>query len=145
MKIRIKPASLEEVLSINSQIPEFDEPNTSLELKHRCKENKCLMIAAFVDEKPAGYLVGYELDHKTFYCWMTGVIPEFRKNGILSKMMEHQSRWAKKNGYTKLRIKTRNTRREMMHYLINHGFNFTDVEKMNKVEYNRILLEKSLK
>jgi hypothetical protein len=36
---------------------------------------------------------------------------------------------AKQKGYTKLKIKTRNNRREMLGYVVQNGWNFIDVEK----------------
>jgi len=51
---------------------------------------------------------------------MAGVNPNFRKKGILKKLMNYQDNWAKEKGYKKIKIKTRNARREMLSYLIKY-------------------------
>jgi ribosomal protein S18 acetylase RimI-like enzyme len=102
-----------------------------------------LQIVAYVDDVPSGFLVGY--DHwgdKTFYVWMAGVIPKYRHQGVLKELMNYQTDWSRFRGYHKLRIKTRNNRREMLGYLIKNDFNFVEVEPQPDVMDNRILLEK---
>ncbi len=144
MKITVKPASIEKILKVNSKIPEFDEPKEQREFEERYMKKKHLLVIAHVNWKPAGYLIGYEEDKQTFYCWMTGVIPKFRKRGVLKKMMDFQDKWAKNNSYRKIKIKTRNTRREMLLYLVKYGFLITAVENTGRAEDNRILLEKGI-
>ena len=78
----------------------------------------------------------------SIYCYMTGTDPKFRRNGILKSLMNYLEKWAKEKGYKKIKIKTRNNRREILTYLIGHDFYFTGVEKHPKIEDNRILLEK---
>ncbi len=56
--------------------------------------------------------------------------------------MQYQIDWAKRQGYSKLKIKTRNARREMLSFLVKNGFNFTEVEKKENIIENRINLEK---
>lgn len=59
-------------------------------------------------------------------------------------LMNYQEEWAKKRGYTKIKIKTRNNRREMLHYLVKCGFCFYRVEEQENIGENRILLEKQI-
>ena len=75
---------------------------------------------------------------------MAGVDPEYRRLGILTELMKYQENWAKQKGFITLRIKTRNNRREMLSFLVKNNFNFLNVEKREKVQDNRINLEKSL-
>ncbi len=151
MKIAVKQSTIEEILRVNSKIPEFDKSETQSEFEERYKKKKHLLIIAYVNGKPAGYLIGYDNEQtpngaksQTFYCWMTGVIPKFRNRGVLKKMMDFQDKWAKNNNYRKIRIKTRNTRREMLLYLVKYGFLIINAESIDKVKENRILLEKEI-
>ena len=76
-----------------------------------------------------------------FYCWMAGVIPQYRKSGVLTAMMEYLKNWSKEQGYKNLRIKTRNTRREMLSFLVKNNFNFYEIEAQENIRDNRICLE----
>ena len=52
-----------------------------------------LMLVAFLDERPVGFKVGYQLHQDTFYSAKGGVLPAYRRRGIarelLYVMMEH--------------------------------------------------------
>ena len=75
---------------------------------------------------------------------MAGVNPQFRRKGVLKALMGYFENWAKEKHYSKISIKTRNGRREILSYLIKYGFNFTEVEKYLNVCDNRIYLEKGI-
>ena len=80
--------------------------------------------------------LGYDKfqDNKTnFYCWMAGVISQYRKSGVLTAMMEYLKNWSKEQGYKNLRIKTRNTRREMLSFLVKNNFNFYEIEAQENI------------
>ncbi len=144
IKIIVKDVRIEEVVSINRTVPEFD-PYTREHFEERLKNTDNLVIAAYLDEKSAGYLVGYDrYKDGSFYCWMVGVNPDFRRRGVLKALMSYQERLAREKGYTKIKIKTRNRFIEMLTYLVEYGFYFTEVVPCSNIEDNRILLEKCL-
>lgn len=58
--------------------------------------------------------------------------------------MTYEYKWAKEKHYDKIKIKTRNNRREMLGYLVKYGFFFTEVVQHPNIDDNRILLEKKL-
>lgn len=144
--IVVKETSLDEALKVESSIPEFEEHYTRESYTEKMNNKDNLIIVAYVDDKPAGYMIGFDrYGDSSFYCWMTGVMPEYRKMGVLKTMVDYMFKWAKKKGYKKIKIKTRNERREMLAYLVKYGFFFTDVkEKEKTIEKNRILLEKDI-
>lgn len=144
-KILIKEDSIENAVKVNNTIVEFGNPYNKAYFEDRYKNLDKLILVAYVDNSPAGYMVSYDKYQDTsFYCWMTGVNPLFRRLGILDKMMQYLNNWAKYKGYKKITIKTRNNRREMLSYLIKSGFYFTEVEEHPSIEDNRILLEKNI-
>lgn len=147
MSVDIKEVSLDDIMVVHEAIPEFNVhfPYTIETFRERTAGKKMLRIIGYVGGKAAGYIVGYEKENDgSFYCWMAGVHPAHRRNGVLTALMEYQREWAKKNGYKVLKIKTRNNRREMLGFLVKQGFHFTDMEKYAKKEDHRILLEKEL-
>ncbi|MBL7056811.1 GNAT family N-acetyltransferase [Candidatus Woesearchaeota archaeon] len=140
----IREVSLDEIMKINGKIPEFEEePRLKFETKLANKNH--LLIAAYIEQQPAGYLIAYDkFGDGSIYCWMAGVIPSFRKQGILSQLMDYQDQWAQSKGYNKIKIKTRNNRRSMLSFLVKNDFYFTEVNAGDTIEENRISLEKKL-
>lgn len=142
--MEIRETSIDEVVKVNKTVVEFD-PHTKEFFEERYKNKDTLIIAAYVDDQPAGYLVGYDrFADGSFYCWMVGVNPLFRKKGVLKALMNYQEKWARKRKYTKIKIKTRNKLREMLSYLVKYGFYFVEVIQYPSTEDNRILLEKNI-
>jgi ribosomal protein S18 acetylase RimI-like enzyme len=141
--IVVKEDSIEVAVKVNATITEFDKPYDKAYFEDRYKNSVSLILVAYVDNQPAGYMVSYDKNNDgSFYCWMAGVDPLFRRLGLLNSMMQYLNDWAKNHGYNRLTIKTRNNRREMLSYLVKAGFNFAEVQPQPFIEDNRILLEK---
>jgi ribosomal protein S18 acetylase RimI-like enzyme len=144
-EIIIKEVPIEEATRVNAKIVEFGGPYGKDYFEKRYEGKDKLILVAYADGQPAGYIVAYDkFGDGSLYCWMAGVDPAFRRMGILRAMMDHQDSWAKKKGYKKIKIKTRNNRREMLAYLVKHGFLFTEVQVKSDIRDNRILLEKEI-
>lgn len=144
-KFTIKKDNLDDVVKIHNLIPEFGEIREKSYFEDRCKDEKNLIIVAYMNTEPVGYLVGYDrYKDWSFYCWMAWVVPEYRQNWILTKLMEYQNECARENWYNKIKIKTRNNKRQMLSYLIKNWFNFTEVVESENINDNRILLEKEI-
>ena len=143
--IIVKEVLIEEAVKVNETIVEFGEAYKKDYFEGRYKGKNKLIIVAYVDGQAAGYIIGYDkYQDKSFYCWMAGVNPNFRKKGLLKALMEYEDKWAIKNGYNKIKIKTRNNRRDMLAYLVKYGFYFTKVEEYEDIVENRIYLEREL-
>jgi ribosomal protein S18 acetylase RimI-like enzyme len=143
MTIKIKKISLEEIMKINKKIPEFKK-ETIQQFKKRLGKKKNCLLGCYLDDKEAGYLVGYALNKKEFYIWIAGTIPKHRKKGIMKKLMDQIEKKAKSEGYEKIKLKTRNTRRAQLINLVNRNYMFTKIEKGPELKENRIYLEKIL-
>lgn len=119
----------------------FGEPD---DLAGRMSEKPKLRIDVALDEnKVVGYKIGYALNREQFYSWLGGVDPEYRNQGIASKLMENQHRYVKESGYQVVQTQTKNKWRNMLILNIKCGFDiigtYTDSEGEPK-----IILEKSL-
>ncbi|MBU7018854.1 MAG: GNAT family N-acetyltransferase [Theionarchaea archaeon] len=143
-EIVVKPIGIQDVVKIHKTVTEFT-PYPETHFEERLKGIDNLVIGAYINEDLVGYLIGYDrFRDSSLYCWMTGVSPHFRRQGVLKALMNYQAEWARKRGYTKIKIKTRNKLREMLAYLVMNGFYFTEVVKYSDIEDNRIFLEKNL-
>ena len=144
--IIVKEVSIEEAVKVNRNVIEFDGKDTKAEnFERRYQDKKKLIIVAYYENVPIGYIIGYDRDNDgSFYCWMAGVDNNYRRLGALTSLMNYQMNWAKKKGYNKLKIRTRNNRREMLSFLVKNGFNFVSVENKEDITENRINLEHDL-
>ncbi|PIN73475.1 hypothetical protein COV20_04595 [Candidatus Woesearchaeota archaeon CG10_big_fil_rev_8_21_14_0_10_45_16] len=145
MELVVKEASLPEAATVNATITEFDRVFDAPYFSQTIGSKKHLIIVAYLSGRPVGYVIGYDkFSDGSFYCWMAGVDPEHRRKGILKAMMTYFNSWVRGKGYEKIKIKTRNNRREMLSYLVKERYNFTEVEPQENIEDNRIMLEKSI-
>ena len=141
----VKKVSLEESLKVFPKIVEFDrkEAGTVEFCNNKINGLDNIILSAYVDEESVGYLISYE-KNGDFYCWVVGVDPKYRRKGILTSMMNIFEEYAKKEGYSKITLKTLNNKREMLSYLVKNNWNFTKVIVKNNILENEILLEKTL-
>lgn len=86
------------------------------------QKNKMLALIAMKDDQVVGYKIGYEESEKYFYSWIGGVDPEYRNNGIASKLMYLQHQWCEKQQYNAVQTKTKNKWRNMLILNLKHGF-----------------------
>lgn len=145
MNIEIKSGSLEEVVAISKEIPEFENPPEAEAYRKRLAGKRFLILIAYINGHAAGFKVGYDKEHDgSFYSWMGGVLPEYRQVGVARKLANDQEAWAKKEGFTRIRFKTRNKHKAMLLFAINNDFLIISVEPREIQAQYRILLEKKL-
>ena len=137
----IREGSIDEVVTLSKQIPEFIDPHAAEEYHKRLDGVPHLILIATVENEIAGFKVGYERDG-SFYSWMGGVLPRFRKMGIAQQLADFQENWVKKQGYTTITFKTRNHHKGMLIFAIKNGFQIVGFKEKEKVETHRILLRK---
>ena len=144
--IVVREVPIDEIVKVNQNVIEFDGKDTKAEdFEKRYQDKDKLLIVAYYENIPIGYIIGYDRDNDgSFYCWMAGVDNNYRRLGALTSLMNYQMDWAKKKGYNKLKIRTRNNRREMLSFLVKNGFNFVSVENREDITENRINLEHDL-
>ena len=138
----IKEISIQEAVDIHNTIPEFHKKEPK-DFEERIDGKQNLVIGAYIEDNPAGYIIAYnKFEDGSLYCWMAGVNPDYRKQGLLKEMIDYMTSWAKDKGFTKIRIKTRNTRREMLAYLVKYDYDVVDFYPHK--DSNRIIFEKNI-
>ncbi|MEI8343372.1 MAG: GNAT family N-acetyltransferase [Candidatus Moraniibacteriota bacterium] len=143
--IIVKEDLIDVVAQVSATIFEFDAVYDKEYFEARYNNATKLILVAYINEVPIGFIVAYDKENNgSFYCWMAGVNPNFRRLGVLDDLMKYLEKWAGAKGYKKITIKTRNQRREMLAYLVKNNYNFIDVQSQSLVKDNRILLEKNI-
>ena len=112
------------------------------EFERRCSGIHLSLIAE-IENQSVGFKIGYDrFKDGSFYSWMGGVLPEFRKKGVASALADFQENWAKGNGYNSIILKTRKKHRVMIAFSMNRGFTITEKIQMDSEEETRIWMEK---
>lgn len=106
---------------------------------------KPLILLAQVDREPVGFSVGYEIKPSTFYCWLVGVLPDYRRAGIASQLMEAMSAWSNDNDYQIIRFECYNHHRPMRHLAISQHFDIVGVRYDVDAQANLIVMEQSVR
>ena len=48
------------------------------------------MLVALLDEKPVGFIVGFEMMPSTYFSWLCGVVPDSRRLGVVAQLIQRQ-------------------------------------------------------
>jgi GNAT superfamily N-acetyltransferase len=143
--LQLREASLSELLWLHERIGEFPGKASLSFYEERLRHRLYIALVALWDGELAGFKVGYQSElPETFYSWMGGVRPEFRRKGIASALAEEQERWAKAQGFTSIFFKTRNRFPGMIQFGIERGFKVVDLLPKGGVEDYRIVMRKNL-
>lgn len=143
--IIIRQGSIQEVVALTLLFPEFIHPYLADEYMKRLHKTPHLILVAEVENKLAGCKIGYEREKDgSFYSWIGGVLPDYRRMGIARRLAMTQEKWAKEKGYKCIRFKTLNRHVNMLVFALQSGFQIIGFEPYSNHEESRIWLEKKL-
>ena len=100
-------------------------------------------LIAYQNEIPVGFKIGYRYNENTFYSWVGGVLPKFRKQGIAKQLADKQEFITKEKGYTKLRTKSMNRFKPMLILNLKNGFDIVQLYTNEKGQ-QKIVFEKEI-
>lgn len=109
----------------------------------KSNQQQALFVVAYNESEPVGFKIGYPYDQDTFYSWIGGVLPQFRKQGIAMQLAILQEDYAKKRGFDKLRTKSMNAYKPMMILNLKNGFSIINVYTNTKGQ-TKIVFEKRI-
>ncbi|MBT4662457.1 MAG: GNAT family N-acetyltransferase [Candidatus Marinimicrobia bacterium] len=131
-------------MDLSSKIPEFTSPYKIEVYKKRCA-GKYLALIAEIDNQSVGFKIGYDrLNDGSFYSWMGGVLPKFRRMGVAYSLANFQEKWATNNKFSSILLKTRQKHDGMIAFSLNRGFIITEETQITPAEETRIWMQKSL-
>jgi GNAT superfamily N-acetyltransferase len=103
-----------------------------------------LMLVASVDNHPVGFFAGFELKPTVFFAWLYGVIPEHRRSGIASQLVEAVHSWSAEHEYESIRFECHNQHRPMLHLAISQNYDIVGIRWDADRGENLVIFEKSL-
>ncbi|MEK6675528.1 MAG: GNAT family N-acetyltransferase [Planctomycetota bacterium] len=103
------------------------------------------MLVALLDETPAGFNIGFELMPSTYFSWICGVLPDYRRLGVATQLMHAQHALAVEHSYTLLRFECQNQHRPMLHAAITEGYDLVGIRWDTTTACNVVIFEKELR
>ena len=103
-----------------------------------------LQMVARVDDRPVGFFLGFELKPTVFFSWFYGVLPEFRRQGIASQLMDAVHDWARQQEYDAIRFECHNQHRPMLHLSIALEYDIVGIRWDPDRGANLVLFQKML-
>lgn len=141
----IREGSIEEAVAISKQIPEFVNPHQESIYEARLQGVPHLILIAESAGKAIGFKVGYDRDKDgSFYSWMGGVLPAYRRGSVAISLAERQEDWAREHDFGSVRFKTRNKLKAMQMFALSRGFDIIGVFPEEKLSEYRIIMEKTI-
>lgn len=103
-----------------------------------------VIMTAVVGSDPVGFFLGFELKPTVFYEWLYGVLPEYRRAGVATQLMEASNAWAKQHDYLSSRLECHNQHRAMLHTAIKNGYDILGIRWDPDRHANLVIFEKEL-
>lgn len=146
MSVTIREGSLDEVIALYPSIPELVQPYSKERYEAQFRDSACsLVLIACEGAQPVGFKLGYERTADgSFYSWMGGVAQNHRQSGVAGLLLQEMESWCRRQGYERLRFKTRNAHIAMLRFALKNGFRIIGFEPAVSVDQHRIWLEKPL-
>ena len=143
--IHIHEGKLDDAVMVSANIPEFDDPYKIQEYSKRLDGTTHQILTAYDDHNPIAFKIGYQRHPDgSFYSWMGGVLPNYRRKGIANNLANQQDAWAKKNDYKSIKMQTRKKHKTMLALAISRGFQITRIIEKIPDSNTRIWMNKPL-
>jgi GNAT superfamily N-acetyltransferase len=139
----VGPEELPTIQTLYNQIFRPGRDVDSFKRRFRGRYN-ILMLLARLSDRPVGFFIGFELKPTVFFAWFYGVLPDFRRQGIASQLMDAVHAWAKQNDYESIRFECHNQHRPMLHLAIALGYDIVGIRWDPDRGDNLVIFEKVL-
>jgi len=144
---KIVPVGPDEVTLIADLYNKVFAPGVEPEFftrRYQGRANVSQMLAE-VEDQPAGFIIGFELRPTTYFCWLCGVLPDYRRASIATQLIRAQHAWARDQDYETLRFECQNQHRPMLHVAIAEGYDLVGIRWDTASSNNVVIFEKDLR
>lgn len=133
--------NLNEILTVYKSV--FEDYNIDFFNDRIHQKEDLLTLLCYHQKQLIGFKIGYKYNASTFYSWVGGVLPDYRKNGIGKQLSQLQEQVIKRKGYNTLRTKSMNRFKPMMILNLKNGFDIKSIYT-NETGQTKIVFEKQL-
>ena len=142
--IAVGPGEIGLIADLYNQVfsPSRDEDYFQRRFHGRYNVN---LLVAMLDNQHVGFSIGYELNPWTYYCWLCGVLPDARRMGVATQLVQAQEAFAADHAYSILRFECQNQHRPMLHLGISQGYDLVGIRWDTTSAANLTLFEKDLR
>ena len=144
---KIVPVGPGELSLVTELYNEVFTPRTDMEFfrrRFRGRHNVTMMVA-LIDDRHVGFIIGFELMPSTYFSWLCGVLPEFRRLGIATQLIQAQQAYAQEHEYQIVRFECSNQHRPMLHVAIREGYDLVGIRWDTASANNVVIFEKDLR
>ena len=139
----VGPDDLPEIAELYNRIFRPPRDLDAFQRRFRGRYN-VLQLIARIKDLPVGFFLGFELKPTVYFAWFYGVLPDYRRQGIASQLMEAVHSWAKQNDYESIRFECHNQHRPMLHLAIALEYDIVGIRWDPDRGENLVLFEKVL-
>jgi GNAT superfamily N-acetyltransferase len=139
----VGPDDLAIIVELFNQIYRPARDIDTFRRRFQARHNILTMVAR-LENHAVGFFLGFELKPTVFFTWFYGVLPEFRRQGIASQLMEAAHAWAKMQGYEYIRFECHNQHRPMLHLAIELGYDIVGIRWDPDRADNLVIFDKYL-
>ncbi len=144
MTIFFSEGSIEDVIEIDAEIPEFNHKNSKEKIEQRLHGRLYHLLVASTGENKIGYKLGYQISETGFYSWCGAVHPDYRGQGIGTSLLKQQESWALNRGFQSISVKSMNRFPSMLQLLISNGYHICNYENKGDPQRSKICFVKHL-
>jgi GNAT superfamily N-acetyltransferase len=139
----VGPEDLPEIVQLYNQIFRPPRDLESFRRRFRGRYN-ILQLVARIGDRPVGFFLGFELKPMVYFAWFYGVLPECRRQGVASQLMEAVHSWARQHEYESIRFECHNQHRPMLHLAIALEYDIVGIRWDPDRGENLVIFEKVL-
>ena len=139
----VGPEDLHVIVQMYNQIFRPPRDVESFRRRFRGRYN-VLQLVARLGKQPVGFFLGFELKPTVYFAWFYGVVPNCRRQGIASQLMEAVHAWARQNEYESIRFECHNQHRPMLHLAIALEYDIVGIRWDPDRGDNLVIFEKVL-
>lgn len=139
----VGPEDLPVVVQLYNQIFRPPRDVESFRRRYRGRYN-VLQLIARLNDQPVGFFLGFELKPAVFFAWFYGVVPNCRRQGVASQLIDAVHSWAKQNEYELIRFECHNQHRPMLHLAISLEYDIVGIRWDPDRGDNLVIFEKVL-
>ncbi|MFG0252703.1 MAG: GNAT family N-acetyltransferase [Phycisphaerales bacterium JB038] len=138
----VDPADTKLLVHLYNQIFRPERTEENLVKRYRCRNDVLIMVARYENDA-VGFYAGFELKVGVHFGWLCGVVNDFRRQGIGTRLMQAAEDWVRTHDYHCMRLECYNRHRPMLQFAIASGYDIVGIRWDADASANLIIFERT--